>query len=137
MKLNKALVPFPCMELEGTWVTFSLEVLVGLDEARDERPRERGEPLVPAQIGGDAAEHVAEEVLLGVHRGGAAVVPVEQLGRGEPDSRAAKRLRTRSKRSSIGGKSVESERGDEGAERLRRRRRRRWTARRGGARRRA
>ena len=72
------------MELEGTWVTFSLEVLVGLDEARDERPRERGEPLVPAQIGGDAAEHVAEEVLLGVHRGGAAVVAVEQLRRGEP-----------------------------------------------------
>jgi hypothetical protein len=60
-------------------VTFRLEILVGLDEAGDERPRERGEPVVPGQIGRDAAQHVAEEVLPGVHRGGAAVVPVEQL----------------------------------------------------------
>jgi hypothetical protein len=28
---------------------------------------------------GDAAEHIAEEVLLGVHRGGAPVVAVEHL----------------------------------------------------------
>jgi hypothetical protein len=65
--------------MEGISVTFSLEILVGLDEASDERPRERGEPLVPGQIGRDAAQHIAEEVLPGVHRGGAAVVAVEQL----------------------------------------------------------
>lgn len=65
--------------MEGTPATFGLEILVGLDEARDERPRERGEPLVPGEIGRDAGQHVAEEVLLGVHRGGAPVVPIEQL----------------------------------------------------------
>jgi hypothetical protein len=56
-----------------------LKILVGLDEPGDERPWERGEPVVPAQIGRDAAEHVGEEVLLGVHRCGAPVMPVEQL----------------------------------------------------------
>lgn len=79
--------------MEGIRITFGLEILVGLDEPRDERPRERGEPLVPAEIGGDAAEHVAEEVLLGVHRGGAPVVPVEQLGRAGAGLRNTKRSR--------------------------------------------
>jgi hypothetical protein len=114
--------------MEGIPVTFSLEILVGLDEAGDERPRERGEPLVPGQIGRDAAQHIAEEVLPGVHRGGAAVVAVEQL-------------RHRSAVSELEGKrsNASGSRGGKGGERgrLRRRRRRRSTARLGGARTRA
>ena len=124
-------------------VTSRLEILVGLDEPRDERPGERGEPLIPAQIGGDAAEHVAEEVLLGVHRGGAAVVPIEQLR-----EERTRRKHRRGAHSEPGAQYVRSiiillPLGDmedgprEAGERLRRRRRRRWTARRGVARRRA
>ena len=130
--------------MEGIPVTFRLEILVGLDEPRDERPRERGEPLVPAQIGRDAAEHVAEEVLLGVHRGGAPVVPIEQLReRTRPDTGAGggRPLRTNPEHSSntttIHWEIEDGRGGEVGGERLRRRRRRRWTARRGAGRRRA
>lgn len=60
-------------------LTSCLEIFVGLDEAGDERPGQRGEPLVPGEVGRDAAEHIGEEPLLGVHRGGGAVVAVEHL----------------------------------------------------------